>query len=282
MVTMEGEKMEVKAKLKREKGLTEVIDMGIGLNATEDMVMLAGDYIELVRLAGAMAVLYPKNILIRKLGLLKSADIVVVSGGSIFERFIRDNDIEKLDNIFIDDYILPLGFDEVEIAAPGLNPPNEFLFKCVEKITSRGVPVHFEIGFKDPKKDKAFTIKERIKVMKHALDAGVDKLKVEGRESGIDIGIFDEDGNVDKAILDDYLNQMDAMDISINDVIWEAPLKKQQAELIKVLGPQVNIGNVPWDRVILLEGFRQGVKFETLHLVKDKGMLEHSRDNLTI
>ena len=44
--------MALKAATKRNHGLTEVIDMGIGLNSTEDLVTLTGDYVDLVRLAG--------------------------------------------------------------------------------------------------------------------------------------------------------------------------------------------------------------------------------------
>lgn len=113
--------------------------------------------------------------------------------------------------------------------------------------------------------------------MRLALDAGANKLKIEGREAGIDVGIFDEKGKVIRPMVEEYLDLMDKLGVSVDDVIWEASLKNQQAELIEIMGPEVNLGNIPFERVLLLEGYRQGVKFEAMHLVKDGGMLDHGR-----
>jgi phosphosulfolactate synthase len=263
---------------KRDKGITEVIDMWFGLNATEDLVSLCGAYVDTVRLAGGMAVLYPRDLLKKKIKLLHQANISVCTGGTIIERFVRDHGYDRLDAEFITDYIEPLGFDIVEYATAFIRPTTEKIVKGIKKIRSRGYPVDFEIGFKNPDEDKALTVEQRVKLMRLALDAGANKLKVESREAGINVGIFDEKGKVIRPMVEECLDLMGKLGVSINDVIWEAPLKNQQAELIEIMGPEVNLGNIPFERVLLLEGYRQGVKFETMHLVKDGDMLDHGSD----
>jgi phosphosulfolactate synthase len=266
--------------VKREVGLTEVIDLGIGFNATEDLVTLCGDYVDIVRLAGAMSVLYRPDVLKKKIDLLRSANIRVCSGGIIYERYVRDNGLENLDKDFIDEYILPQGFDIVEIATPLLHPSEKDILTATKKIASRNMTVAVEVGFKVPSEDKAFTVDKRVELMKHALEAGATFLKVEGRESGVDIGIFDANGNVMKEMLLEYFEGFDKLNVPPEKIIWEAPLKNQQHNLIKFLGPNVNLGNISHDRVLLLEGYRQGVKYETAHLVHDGGKLKHGREFL--
>ncbi len=267
-------------KLKREAGITEVIDMGIGVNATEDLVTLCGDYVDIFRFAGALSVIHPPKVHQKKIDLLKSAQICICSGGTIYERYVRDNGIDNLDKDFIDELILPLGFDMVEIATPMLRPTEKEIMTAIKKIASRNLIVAVEIGFKVPAEDRAFTIDKRVELMKHALDTGAELLKVEGRESGVDIGIFDKDGKVIKKMVYEYLERLEKSKVPLQKIIWEAPLKTQQHEMIELLGANVNFGNIPPDRVLLLEAFRQGVKYETALLVKDGGKLNHGREFL--
>ena len=58
--------------------------------------------------------------------------------------------------------------------------------------------------------------------MRQALDKGADKLKVEGREGGINIGLFDEEGKIIRPMLSEYLERMEALRVPRDEVIWEA------------------------------------------------------------
>ena len=59
-----------------------------------------------------------------------------------------------------------------------------------------------------------------------------------------------------------------------NLLIWEAPLKNQQQDLILRFGPNVNLGNIPPRRKFSpLEALRQGVRGDTLK----KAYLESKR-----
>jgi phosphosulfolactate synthase len=50
----------------------------------------------------------------------------------------------------------------------------------------------------------------------------------------------------------------------VKDLIWEAPLKNQQQDLILRFGPNVNLGNIPHEDILALEALRQGVRGDTL------------------
>ena len=82
------------------------------------------------------------------------------------------------------------------------------------------------------------------------LAEGADKVIIEARESGRGIGIYDADGLLRS---DEMSAIVSCLGDSRGDVIWEAPLKKQQADLILRCGLNVNIGNVQPRDVLGLE-----------------------------
>jgi phosphosulfolactate synthase len=52
--------------------------------------------------------------------------------------------------------------------------------------------------------------------------------------------------------------------INMADVLFEAPTQDSQAYLVKHLGPEVNLGNIPPEEVIPLETLRLGLRSDTL------------------
>jgi len=55
-----------------------------------------------------------------------------------------------------------------------------------------------------------------------------------------------------------------AHEISISDLIFEAPTKSSQAWFVKHFGPNVNLGNIPPEEVIPLETLRLGLRSDTM------------------
>jgi phosphosulfolactate synthase len=49
----------------------------------------------------------------------------------------------------------------------------------------------------------------------------------------------------------------------MDDIIWEAPLKKQQAWFIQHFGAEVNLGNIAPAEIIPLETLRLGLRGDT-------------------
>ena len=94
-------------------------------------------------------------------------------------------------------------------------------------------------------------------MMKSELDAGSVKVIAEARESGT-IGIYNEDGSINNTIICGI-----AEHVKLENVIWEAPLKSQQAWFIKNFGANVNLGNIAPTEIIPLESLRLGLRGDT-------------------
>ena len=82
------------------------------------------------------------------------------------------------------------------------------------------------------------------------------------------MGIFDQEGK----IKDEEIDNITAGIEDVDSLIWEAPMKNQQQELILRFGVNVNLGNIPSDEVLALEALREGVRGDTLKraYLKDK------------
>src|SRR5690606_7048196 len=91
------------------------------------------------------------------------------------------------------------------------------------------------------------------------LEDGARLVTVEARESGEGVGIFDENGDCrDEDVLAIFARVDEP-----NKLMWEAPQKKQQVRLFRLLGPAVNIGNVSPADVLSLEALRRGLRSDT-------------------
>ncbi len=53
--------------------------------------------------------------------------------------------------------------------------------------------------------------------------------------------------------------------IPSEDILWEAPKKPQQVWFVKLLGANVNLGNIAWDEIIPLETLRIGLRGDTFN-----------------
>src|SRR6266545_1801394 len=93
--------------------------------------------------------------------------------------------------------------------------------------------------------------------MRRDLDAGARWVIAEGRESGT-VGLFRRDGSVREELVEAIANH-----VPLDRVIFEAPLKAQQAWFIRFLGPGVNLGNVPPEEMLPLETLRLGLRADT-------------------
>ena len=54
-------------------------------------------------------------------------------------------------------------------------------------------------------------------------------------------------------------------EIPTEKIIWEAPLKAQQVWFVKLLGSNVNLGNISGNEVISLETIRVGLRGDTFN-----------------
>lgn len=232
----------------RTSGLTMVIDMGSGVPATRELLDFAGRYIDILKLSSGSMALYPEGILREKIALCRDYGIEVEAGGSHFE---VANWKGRADEYFR--RCADLGVDVVEIADGHLPLDEKVRTECIIRAKDVGLKVATEVGKKLPEENiHAPDIVEQVEA---DFSAGADYVIIEGKASGMDVGIFDAAGNVDH-------EELSAIRKSISDfnrIIWEAPLRLQQQALIMVFGPNVNLGNIIPTEVYPLELMRNGL-----------------------
>jgi len=232
--------------VKRDGGLTHVLDKGLGTRGWEDVLEMSGDYIDIVKLGWGTA--YVTANLRRKLDVLREKPVVV--GGTFFEVVhARDR---------LDDYkrwLGELGLEHVEISDGAVDIPRERKLELIAEL-ARDFTVLSEVGSKDA--EVVFAPYQWVEWIKEELAAGAWKVITEGREGGT-AGIFRPTGEMRTGLVDEIVHEID-----FHDLVFEAPTKKSQAWFVKQFGPAVNLGNIPPDEVIPLETLRLGLRGDTL------------------
>lgn len=69
----------------REYGLTMVIDKGLGLGETRDLLNVSAKYIDFIKLGFGTPALYSPEVLAEKIDIIRTEDIDVYPGGTFLE-----------------------------------------------------------------------------------------------------------------------------------------------------------------------------------------------------
>ncbi|GAB2701274.1 phosphosulfolactate synthase [Mucilaginibacter koreensis] len=231
----------------RTNGLTMAMDKGLSLRQAEDFIEVSGIHTDLVKLGWATSYVTPN--LSDKLKLYKDAGLPAYFGGTLFEAFIIRNQFDDYCRL-LDKYQM----EYAEVSDGSITIPHEEKCEYIRKL-SQQVTVVSEVGSKDVQ--KIFAPYKWIQLIKAEMEAGSWKVIAEARESG-NVGIYRDSGEVRQGLVDEILTQ-----IQQDTIIWEAPQKAQQVWFIKLLGTNVNLGNIaPFD-LIPLETLRLGLRSDT-------------------
>jgi phosphosulfolactate synthase len=231
----------------RNAGLTMVMDKGLSIRETEDMLSTSANYIDIVKLGWATSFVTPN--VEEKIAIYKSANIPVYFGGTLFEAFVVRNQFE--------DYMRVLdkfGLEMAEVSDGSITLPHDEKCGYIKQLAARG-KVLSEVGSKDA--EKIFAPYKWIEMMKAELEAGAWKVIGEAREGG-NIGLYRSSGEVRQGLVDEIIHA-----ISAENIIWEAPQKSQQVYFVKLVGTNVNLGNIAPNEIIPLETIRLGLRGDT-------------------
>lgn len=244
----------VRSQKPRTTGFTMVMDKGLNIREVENFVDANSDFIDIVKLGWATSYL-TKN-LAQKIEIYKDAGIPVYLGGTLFEAFVIRGQFEDYRKV-LEKYNLT--FAEVSDGSISLNHDK----KCEYiEILSKDVTVLSEVGSKDAA--KIIPPYKWIEQMQAELQAGSWKVIGEAREGGT-VGLFRDSGEVRQGLVEEILTK-----IPEDKIIWEAPQKEQQVWFVKLLGANVNLGNIAPSEVIPLETIRLGLRGDTFdHFLGD-------------
>ena len=238
---------------KEKLGITMVLDKGLPPEFLRDYLRVCGEYITFVKFGWGTSAVIDRDIVKEKIKIYKKYGIKTYPGGTLFE-------VAYSKGLF-EEYLREceeLGFETVEISDGSINLSLEEREEVIRRAKERGFTVLTEVGKKSVEMDRKITLEERIELINRDIDVGADYVIVEGRESGKSIGLFDSKGNVKEEEFKTLINS-----IPLEKVIFEAPQKNQQVYFILNIGPDVNLGNIPYDDVISLETLRRGLRGDT-------------------
>lgn len=231
----------------RDSGLTMVMDKGLSIREAEDFMSVGSEYTDYVKLGFGTSIITPG--LSKKISVYKKAGVVPYFGGTLFEAFI----IRDMFREFVR-YLDKYKIDMVEVSDGSFDMEHELKLGYIHKLSKHRTVIS-EVGSK--KKEVVYSPDQWVAMMKAELEAGSVKVIAEARESGT-TGIFNDDGSINNSITGAI-----AEHVQLENVIWEAPLKSQQAWFIKHFGANVNLGNIAPNEIIPLETLRLGLRGDT-------------------
>tara|TARA_Y100000589_G_scaffold46490_3_gene39016 strand:- start:20841 stop:21599 length:759 start_codon:yes stop_codon:yes gene_type:complete len=243
------DKIPNRTKKTRDIGLTMVMDKGLSIREAEDLVYSSSDYIDIIKLGFGTAII-SKNIK-KKIQLYQKNNIKVHVGGTLFEAFIIRNMFDDYIN-----FVEELNLNTIEVSDGSIDLNHKIKCEYISNL-SKKFTVFSEVGYK--KSNRILAPSKWIKLMKQELDAGSWKVIAEARESGT-VGVFRKDGEIRSDLIEEILSK-----IPNEKILWEAPKKDQQVWFIKLMGANVNLGNIDPKSVIPLECLRLGLRGDTFH-----------------
>lgn len=232
-----------------------VIDKGLGPNAFADMLAVASPYIDFIKMGFGTSPLYPESLLREKIELARQAEVAVIPGGTLLEAAVRLN----VEQSFFET-VLDLGFDGVEVSDGTIEISRKKRDRLIREATQLGLRVFTEYGKKAT--GSRVVLDDLKRTAETDLQCGAEMVTVEARESGLGVGLFDESGDCREEELQTLMSRLPFA----RNLMWEAPRKNQQVDLLRILGSEANLGNIPPQEVIPLETLRRGLRSDTFCL----------------
>jgi phosphosulfolactate synthase len=229
---------------------TMMIDPGLPTGLFTDVVTSHGEYIDLVKFGWGTALV--TRDLDRKIAALREAGIGFYFGGTLFERYLWGGQLGDFLAL-----VEKTGATHIEVSNGSIPLDQPTKAEYVQRMTQYR-PVLSEVGYKDTERSAQLTPADWVCAIREDLAAGATMVITETRESGRS-GMARPDGHLRDDVLEAVISTVD-----VDRLLFEAPTQDQQVELIREIGPEVNLGNIPAADVIGVETLRQGLRGDTL------------------
>lgn len=209
--------------------------------------------IDVVKFGWGTSVIESPELIRGKCALLREHDVMCCPGGTLTELAWLQGGVAP--------YLAQaksLGFTCIEVSDGTVPIPHDSKLDLIRQARDQGFLVLSEVGSKLSEEDKRIGLADRIKQVRTELEAGAWKVIIEARETGRQ-GIFDEEGGMRLEMLQALIGEVGAPNL-----VFEAPLRAQQTDLVLILSNDVNLGNIGPADVIPLETLRLGLRSDTL------------------
>lgn len=236
----------------RSRGLTSIIDKGLGPAGAADILATMGPWIDVAKLGWGTARLQRREVLAEKIGEYHDHDVEVCTGGTFLEiAYSQGRVVELLDEA------RRIGIGLVEVSN-GVHPmTRDEKSSLIRQVRASGLKAWSEVGRKSAEEDARIGLADRLESIETDLEAGAEKVVLEARESGT-IGIYDREGKPASELLHRIVER-----VGTDCLVFEAPRKSQQVWMIRNFGPEVNLGNVTADEALSVATLRTGLRGDT-------------------
>ena len=228
-------------------GITHVLDRGLPLGQSADLLAMSDSYIDVWKLGWGISYLDPT--LPGKLELLARHGVLASPGGTLLEiAWVQGRAMEFLS------WARSCGFPCVEVSAGTVAMDPAAKQELIAE-AARHFIVLAEVGPKDP--GVLLTPAQWARALASDLEAGATWVLAEGRASGT-AGIYDPSG----AVREDVVNALVSV-AGPDFLVFEAPRESQQAWFVRRFGPDVNLANVAPVEALGLETLRLSLRADT-------------------
>jgi phosphosulfolactate synthase len=231
----------------RSSGLTMMMDKGLSIRQAEDFIEASLPYTDLIKLGFGTSIISSR--LKDKIRLYLDAGLKVYLGGTLFEAYLVRNQLDDYKR-----FVNELGLDTIEVSDGSIVIEHKLKCELIQNL-SKEFTVVSEVGSKEA--GILIAPNRWISMMKNELEAGSWKVIAEARESG-NVGIYRPNGTAHVSLVNKIVAK-----VPPDAILWEAPVKSQQAWFISQFGSNVNLGNIAHDDVIPLETLRIGLRGDT-------------------
>ena len=184
----------------------------------------------------------------RKVQAARRAGVTTCTGGGPFEVAATFGKLPEFLDVCAD-----IGVHRIE-AGEGFTEQDLNAVEIVRLAAERGMDVQYEAG---KKHDGTFTsdiVDGLLDEGQRWLDAGAKSIVIEGRESALNVGLFDRQEKVNASFAERFVKAW-----GFDRVVFEAPNKPSQFALLNHFGPMVQMSNVRLEELLRVEIYRRGL-----------------------
>ena len=234
----------------RKSGLTMVANFGLGLGAVRDLLDMAADHLDFFKVAVGLTHLYPKAVLSEIIALCRKHQVITFPGGGYLEYAQVHGKADRYLPAMAE-----VGYQWIEVSDNLATVPLAWKQKMIRTAVQEfGLHVVGEVG----KKEGLEATTNLADDAKACLDAGAEIILLEAAE------IVGDDAATARLI------EEVADAVGLEKVLFELPgpwiagvhlcdVRSVRNRLIERFGPNVNIGNVEPQDLMMLEAYRRGI-----------------------
>lgn len=234
--------------MEKNRAITMVIDR---LSSDPSVINDISRYATYVKLGWGLSFMLTESSLGKRIEKYNNMGIGVSNGGTFLEKcYLMGKFDDALERLY------HAGFTWLELSEGITNIPSRYKQAFTDFANSRGLNYVMEVGRKN--RGSQLSLTETIDQIGQVMDYEPSKIIIEGRETGIGVEIYDNEGNVKWDWVQEIISNF-----PLEKIMFEAPQERQQVELITHLGPHINLGNISMSSLAALTSQRFGLRGDT-------------------